>query len=45
MATAFGVATGQVVWALATASGVAALLAASHPVFVAFGLRLATERR
>lgn len=37
--TAFGVASGQLVWALATAAGVAALLAASHPAFVA--LRLA----
>ena len=39
VATALGVATGQVVWAVATAAGVAALLAASHPAFVA--LRLA----
>lgn len=39
VATAFGVATGQLVWAFATAVGVAALLAASHPAFVA--LRLA----
>lgn len=38
-ATALGVATGQLVWALATAAGVAAVLAASHPAFVA--LRLA----
>ena len=37
--TALGVVTGQVVWAFATAAGVAALLAASHPAFVA--LRLA----
>jgi threonine/homoserine/homoserine lactone efflux protein len=37
--TALGVATGQLVWALATAAGLAALLAASHPTFVA--LRLA----
>ena len=39
VATAMGVATGQLVWAVATAVGVAALLAASHPAFVA--LRLA----
>ena len=39
VATALGVATGQLVWAVATAAGVAALLAASHPAFVA--LRLA----
>ena len=39
VATALGVATGQLVWAIATAAGVAALLAASHPAFVA--LRLA----
>jgi threonine/homoserine/homoserine lactone efflux protein len=38
-ATALGVVTGQVVWVVATAAGVAALLAASHPAFVA--LRLA----
>lgn len=38
VATAFGVATGQLVWALATALGVAALLAASHPAFVALQL-------
>jgi threonine/homoserine/homoserine lactone efflux protein len=38
-ATALGVATGQLLWAIATAAGVAALLAASHPAFVA--LRLA----
>jgi threonine/homoserine/homoserine lactone efflux protein len=37
--TALGVATGQVVWVFASAAGVAALLAASHPAFVA--LRLA----
>lgn len=37
-ATAFGVATGQLVWAFATAVGVAALLAASHPAFVALRL-------
>jgi threonine/homoserine/homoserine lactone efflux protein len=39
VATALGVATGQVVWTFATAVGVAALLAASHPAFVA--LRIA----
>jgi threonine/homoserine/homoserine lactone efflux protein len=39
LATAFGVVSGQLVWALATAAGVAALLVASHPAFVA--LRLA----
>jgi threonine/homoserine/homoserine lactone efflux protein len=33
--TAFGVASGQAVWALATSVGLSALLAASHPVFVA----------
>jgi threonine/homoserine/homoserine lactone efflux protein len=33
-ATAAGVAAGQLVWALATAAGVAALLVASHPAFV-----------
>ena len=38
MTTALGVATGQVVWAFATAAGVAALLAASHPAFVALRL-------
>jgi threonine/homoserine/homoserine lactone efflux protein len=38
VATAFGVASGQVVWAVATAVGVAALLAASHPAFVALQL-------
>lgn len=38
VSTAFGVATGQLVWALATAGGVAALLAASHPAFVAVRL-------
>jgi threonine/homoserine/homoserine lactone efflux protein len=37
-ATALGVASGQVVWAFATAAGVAALLAASHPAFVALRL-------
>jgi threonine/homoserine/homoserine lactone efflux protein len=35
VATALGVVSGQLVWALATAAGVAALLAASHPAFVA----------
>jgi RhtB (resistance to homoserine/threonine) family protein len=38
VATALGVASGQGVWALATAVGLIALLAASHPVFV--GLRV-----
>jgi threonine/homoserine/homoserine lactone efflux protein len=33
LATAFGVATGQAVWALATSVGVVALLVASEPVF------------
>ena len=37
-ATALGVVTGQVVWVGATAAGVAALLAASHPAFVALRL-------
>jgi threonine/homoserine/homoserine lactone efflux protein len=37
--TAIGVSAGQALWALATAAGIAALLAASEPVFVA--LRLA----
>ena len=37
--TALGVSSGQAVWALATSVGLAALLAASEPVFVA--LRLA----
>ena len=37
--TALGVSAGQALWAVATAAGVAALLAASEPVFVA--LRLA----
>jgi threonine/homoserine/homoserine lactone efflux protein len=37
--TALGVSTGQAVWALATSVGLAALLAASEPAFVA--LRLA----
>src|SRR4051812_4154938 len=34
LATAAGVASGQVAWALATAAGVSALLVASHPAFV-----------
>ena len=38
VATALGVASGQGVWALASAVGLIALLAASHPVFV--GLRV-----
>lgn len=38
VATAFGVVAGQVVWVVATAAGVAALLAASHPAFVALRL-------
>jgi threonine/homoserine/homoserine lactone efflux protein len=38
LATAFGVVTGQLAWALATAAGVAALLVASHPAFVALRL-------
>ena len=38
-ATAAGVAAGQLVWAFATAAGIAALLVASHPAFVA--LRIA----
>lgn len=38
VATAFGVVTGQVVWVVAAAAGVAALLAASHPAFVALRL-------
>ena len=33
--TAAGVATGQAVWAVAAAAGVAALLVASEPAFVA----------
>jgi threonine/homoserine/homoserine lactone efflux protein len=36
--TAFGVSTGQATWAFATAVGVAALLAASEPVFTAVKL-------
>jgi threonine/homoserine/homoserine lactone efflux protein len=39
LATALGVVTGQLIWAVATAAGVAALLIASHPAFVA--LRIA----
>jgi threonine/homoserine/homoserine lactone efflux protein len=35
VATAAGVCAGQVVWGLASSLGVAALVAASHPVFVA----------
>lgn len=38
VATALGVVTGQVMWVGATAAGVAALLAASHPAFVALRL-------
>lgn len=38
LATALGVVAGQVVWVVATAGGVAALLAASHPAFVALRL-------
>jgi threonine/homoserine/homoserine lactone efflux protein len=36
--TALGVVTGQVAWVITTAAGVAALLAASHPAFVALRL-------
>jgi threonine/homoserine/homoserine lactone efflux protein len=36
--TALGVVSGQVVWVVASAAGVAALLAASHPAFVALQL-------
>jgi RhtB (resistance to homoserine/threonine) family protein len=39
VSTALGVSTGQAVWALATSVGLSALLAASHPLFVA--LRIA----
>lgn len=39
VATAFGVATGQAVWTVATSAGLAVLLAASAPLFLA--LRLA----
>jgi len=42
LATTLGVVTGQLVWALATAAGVAALLVASHPAFVALRLVGAT---
>ena len=35
IATAFGVATGQTIWALATSGGLVALLVASEPLFVA----------
>lgn len=38
VATAFGVVTGQAVWALATSAGVAALLVASEPAFMALRL-------
>lgn len=38
VATACGVVTGQVLWVVAAAVGVAALLAASHPAFVALRL-------
>jgi threonine/homoserine/homoserine lactone efflux protein len=38
LATAAGVACGQAVWTVATAAGVAALLAASEPVFTAVKL-------
>jgi threonine/homoserine/homoserine lactone efflux protein len=33
--TAFGVASGQAVWTLAASAGIAALVAASHPLFLA----------
>src|SRR5579859_7687589 len=36
--TAFGVAAGQAIWALATSLGIVALLVASEPVFVAVKL-------
>jgi threonine/homoserine/homoserine lactone efflux protein len=39
IATAFGVSAGQALWALATSAGLAALLVASEPVFLA--LRIA----
>jgi RhtB (resistance to homoserine/threonine) family protein len=39
VSTALGVSTGQAVWAVATSAGLSALLAASHPLFVA--LRIA----
>ena len=38
IATAFGVAAGQLVWALAASTGLAALLAASEPAFQALKL-------
>ncbi len=38
IATAFGVSTGQVIWALATSAGLVALLLASEPVFQAIKL-------
>jgi len=38
VATAAGVVAGQVVWVVATAAGIAALLAASHPAFVVLRL-------
>ena len=38
VATGFGVVTGQAVWALATSAGVAALLVASEPAFLALKL-------
>jgi len=38
MATALGVSTGQAVWAVATAAGVAAVLRASAPAFLALRL-------
>ena len=38
VATAFGVVTGQAAWALATSAGVAALLLASEPAFMALKL-------
>ena len=41
LATAAGVATGQACWTLATSAGLAALLTASRPAFVA----LATSAR
>jgi threonine/homoserine/homoserine lactone efflux protein len=36
IATAFGVAVGQAIWALATSAGIVALLVASEPLFLAF---------
>jgi threonine/homoserine/homoserine lactone efflux protein len=38
VATALGVVTGQLVWAVAAGAGVAVVLAASHPTFVALRL-------